>query len=209
MMNNSTTLLAGLGDAPSKRDEADRKECVAAANTNTKCDDEPMPQAADLVTALPATTREIEEFVASGGWDQPTQVFALVPTAQLLTAEPGISDQVDPDSTLTPVAQEGLPADDLADALGRIVWPEQVAGCAIVQEILVLPPAAESELPNDGEQARAAAAEHPDRQEARLAAAVLRDGGETCLMRLREADEVLQDSTMAPNLLQALHATFS
>lgn len=165
----------------------------------------------DLTTALPAVTREIEEFVAAGGWDQPTQMFALVPTQQLLSAEPDIGDQVDPESTLTPIAQEELPAQDLAEALGRILWPEQVAGCAVVQEILVLPPGAEEQLPSDGEKAREAAAEHPDRQEARLVAAVLRDGGETCVMRLRTAGEdgeVVQDSSLAPNLLGALRETF-
>lgn len=165
----------------------------------------------DLTTALPAVTREIEEFVAAGGWDQPTQMFALVPTQQLLSAEPDLGDQIDPESTLTPIAQEELPSEDLAEALGRILWPEQVAGCAVVQEILVLPPGAEEQLPSDGEKAREAAAEHPDRQEARLVAAVLRDGGETCVMRLRtsgEDGEVVQDASLAPNLLSALRETF-
>ena len=74
----------------------------------------------DLAAALPAAAREIEEFVASNGWDQPTQVFALVPTAELLAAEPGLADQLDPGSPLTPIAQDSLPAEDLAEALGRI-----------------------------------------------------------------------------------------
>jgi hypothetical protein len=165
----------------------------------------------DLTAALPAVTREIEEFVAAAGWDQPVQMFALVPTQQLLSAEPDIGDQIDPESTLTPIAQEELPSEDLAEALARILWPEQVAGCAVVQEILVLPPGAEEQLPADGEKAREAAAEHPERQEARLVAAVLRDGGETCLMRLRtpgEDGEVVQDASLAPNLLSALRETF-
>lgn len=178
-----------------------------------QCDDGPMPAEApeDLTAALPAVTREIEEFVAAAGWDQPVQMFALVPTQQLLSAEPDIGDQIDPESTLTPIAQEELPSEDLAEALARILWPEQVAGCAVVQEILVLPPGAEEQLPADGEKAREAAAEHPERQEARLVAAVLRDGGETCLMRLRtpgEDGEVVQDASLAPNLLSALRETF-
>lgn len=181
-----------------------------------RCDDGPMSpdSAEEMATVLPTATREIEEFVAAAGWDQPTQVFALVPTRDLLAADPNLADQVDQDSLLTPIAQDALPADDLADALGRIVWPEQVAGCALVQEILVLPPSAEEELPSEGEQARKAAAEHPERQEARLVAAVLRAGGEACVMRLRAGDdeesgEVLQDASLAPNLLTALRQTFS
>lgn len=168
-----------------------------------------MPDTTDLAAALPAAAREIEDFVATGGWDQPTQIFALIPTEELLAAEPQLADQVDAGSPLTPVAQDRLPSEDLGEALARIVWPERVAGCAIVQEIVVLPPEAEAELPSDGERAREAAAAHPERQEARLVAAVLRDGGETCLMHLRSADEKLQDPTLAPNLIKALRATFS
>ncbi|WP_263254052.1 PPA1309 family protein [Saccharopolyspora rosea] len=166
----------------------------------------------DLAAALPAAAREIEEFVASNGWDQPTQVFALVPTAELLAAEPGLADQLDPGSPLTPIAQDSLPAEDLAEALGRIEWPDQVSGCALVQEIVVLPPEAEAGLPADADEARRVAAEHPDRHEARLVAAVLRGGGETCVMRLRSADqeaEVIQDPSLAPNLITALRATFA
>ncbi|MFR9732198.1 PPA1309 family protein [Saccharopolyspora sp. MS10] len=166
----------------------------------------------DLAAALPGAAREIEEFVAAAGWDQPTQVFALVPTAQLIAAEPNLAAELDAGSPLTPIAQDSLPAEDLAEALSRIVWPEQVAGCALVQEIVVLPPEAESALPAEDEQARRAAAEHPDRQEARLVAAVLRTGSETCALRLRQSGddgEVVQDPSLAPNLLHALHQTFS
>ncbi|KAA5837189.1 PPA1309 family protein [Saccharopolyspora hirsuta] len=174
-----------------------------------------MPQTPeqDLTAALPPAAREIEEFVAAAGWDQPTQVFALVPTQLLLAAEPGLADQLDPESALTPIAQDSLPAEDLAEALGRIEWPEQVAGCALVQEIVVLPPEAEAGLPSDAEAARKAAAEHPERREARLVAAVLRDGGEACVMRLRaegaEQGELIEDRSLAPNLVTALHATFA
>lgn len=166
-----------------------------------------------MAAALPATTREIEEFVAAAGWDQPTQVFALVDTAELLATDPNLADQLDPGTPLTPIAQDSMPADDLAEALARIAWPPQVVGCALVQEIVVLPPNAEEELPKEGEAARKAAAEHPERREARLVAAVLREGAEACLMRLRETDEepgeLLQDPSLAPNLLNALKETFS
>lgn len=180
-----------------------------------------MPPAEEMAAALPAAAREIEEFIASAGWDQPTQMFALVDTQELLRSEPGIDDRVDAESTLTPIAQDELPSEDLAEALTRIVWPERVVGCALAQEIVVLPPEAEQELPADDEAARNAAAEDPRRHEARLVAAVLRDGTETCVMRVRpnERDEigdgdpseeqVVQDSELAPNLLRALHQTFA
>ena len=124
----------------------------------------------ELAAALPASAREIEEFVAAAGWDQPAQIFALVPTAELLQREPNLAEELDEAAPLTPIAQDSLPSEDLAEALGRIAWPEQVAGCALVQEIVVLPPEAEAELPSEADQARRTAAEHPERQEARLVA---------------------------------------
>ena len=168
--------------------------------------------------------REVEEFVASGGWDQPPQLFALVPTAALLDEQPELAGQLDSSSPLTPVAQESLPEGDLGDALARIAWPELVLGCALVQEIIVLPPDAEADLPGtaevDAERLRRAAADHPQRTEARLVAAVLREGGVACVMRLRGGkhanhestdedvvDEIIEHPELAPNLVEALKAT--
>ncbi|HEY0639309.1 MAG TPA: PPA1309 family protein [Pseudonocardiaceae bacterium] len=172
---------------------------------------------ADLAAALPEAAREIEDFVSTGGWDQPPQLFALVPTAELIAAEPALAGQVDPLSPLTPVAQEPLRG-ALDDALAGIAWPRGVAGCAVVQEIAVLPPDAEAAIEIDGvseaDMVRAAAA-HPRRREARLVAAVLRDGVGACVLRLRAADEsedaveeLVERPDLAPNLLAALHDTF-
>jgi hypothetical protein len=174
------------------------------------------------ISGVAAVAREVEEFVASAGWDQPAQLFALVPTEELLRQEPDLAGQLDAASPLTPVAQDELPKGDLAEALGQIAWPEVVVGCAVAQEIIVLPPSAEAELPAGGtdvERLRQAAADHPDRTEARLVAAVLRDGPAACVMRLRgytvapddesgEAlDEVIEHPDLAPNLVEALRAT--
>jgi hypothetical protein len=174
---------------------------------------------AQVVAAL---AREVEEFVAAGGWDQPPQLFALVPTEALLREQPELADRLDAVSPLTPVAQEALPEGDLAEALGHIAWPEVVAGCALAQEIIVLPPSAEAELPNgdiaDIGRLRQAAADHPDRTEARLVAAVLREGPAACVLRLRgradpagiePADEIVEHPELAPNLIDALRATLN
>jgi hypothetical protein len=186
-----------------------------------QCDDgrmsEPQPTASMLSQALPATAREVEEFVAGGGWDQQPQLFALVATATLLASQPELADQLDAQTVLTPVTQEALPAGELDAALASIEWPDSVAGCALAQEIVVLPPEAEArlgELPDDPAQARRVAARHPQRREARLVAAVLRDGVGACVLRLRansgddqEHEEIVQDPQLAPNLLRALLAT--
>ena len=93
--------------------------------------------------ALPAVAREVEEFVSTAGWNQPPQLFALVPTADLLAQQPELAGQLDPvASPLTPIAQDALPSDELDKALAGIVWPDVVHGCALAQEIVVLPPEA-------------------------------------------------------------------
>jgi len=173
-----------------------------------------------LATALPDAVRDVEQFVSSAGWDQPPQLFALVRTSELLAAEPGMSERLDASAPLTPVAQEPLPQGDLDAALATIMWPPAVAGCAAALQIVVLPPDAESALAAKSEQAgsldsamiKRLAAEHPMRREAWLVAAVLRDGSGACVLRLRgdtgAADELVEHPDLAPNLLDALRATF-
>jgi hypothetical protein len=165
--------------------------------------------------------REIEDFVAAAGWDQQPQLFALVATTTLLAGQPELADQLDAQTPLTPVAQDALPTGELDVALAGIEWPDSVAGCALAQEIVVLPPGAEAglgELPDDPGHARQVAAGHPQRREGRLVAAVLRDGVGACVLRLRAnsrdgsgddrgCDDVVEDPHLAPNLLRALLAT--
>lgn len=169
---------------------------------------------AELAHSLPEVAREIEDFVAAGGWDQPPQLFALVATAELLAAEPGIAAQVDAGAPLTPIAQEPLADAALDEALAAIAWPDGVAGCAVVQEVAVLPPTVEAELEASGEAPEEIiklAATHPARREARLVAAVLRDGPGACVMRLRGGEDLLEELVehpdLAPNLVEALRDT--
>ena len=110
------------------------------------------------------------------------------------------------------MAQDALPTEDLAEALAGIMWPDAVQGCAIAQEIVVLPPEVEETLPagqdqGDTDVLKRIAAEHPQRREARLVAAVLRDGTAACVLRIRGTDgddEVVEHPELAPNLTDAL-----
>ena len=73
------------------------------------------------------------------------------------------------------------------------------------------PPEAERDLPGDADAAVEALAQHPDRQDVRLVAAVLRDGTSVCLIRQRahDADDaVATGPDLAPGLVAALRATF-
>ena len=108
--------------------------------------------------------------------------------------------------------QEDLPqAGGLEELLARIAWPEQVAGCAVAVERIVVPPDAERALPEDDEAALRAVAEHPGRADVRLLVAVTRDGSARCLLRQREHDSddrVALGDDIAPGLVHALRATF-
>ncbi|HLZ38019.1 MAG TPA: PPA1309 family protein [Mycobacteriales bacterium] len=159
---------------------------------------------------------EIERHVSEHGWDQPPRLYALVPTAELIEAEPelaahlGLPPDAGPEA-LTPVEQEPLPADaPLDDTLARIAWPEQVSGCALVQEVLMLPPEAEEQAPADADVAGWAAA-HPLRRDVRLVVGVLRDGSREATVRVRAAgdgeDGVLSGPDLVPGLADALAAT--
>ena len=185
---------------------------------------------AELVLAR--SVREVAEFADGEGWGRPPQMFALVPTSDLVAAEPGLLDQLDEGNELTPVAQEAFPGDvtggsmALDEFLATTTWPPAVEGCVLVQEIVVLPPDAESTLDDALEPlladhdaadaaARAAAESHPERREARLLAAVLRNGASLCLLQLRPADDeefgeldLRTYPNLAPNLVEALHHTF-
>lgn len=186
--------------------------------------------------ALGRALRDVTEFVDAAGWGQPPMLFALVPTEVLAQTDPDLVDTQD-DSELSPIAQEQLPLSDdpdtqeqeLEHVLATTSWPEAVAGCALVQEIIVLPPTASDDLDDafepllaDPEAADAAAREtarsHPEQQQARLIAGALREGPRLALLQLRDPDdlddgnpsgrlELLSHPDLAPGLLEALAAT--
>jgi hypothetical protein len=102
--------------------------------------------------ALAAAVLEIENHIATGGWDQPARLYALVPTAELVEKEPFLAhamglDEAAEQGSFTPVEQEAIGSDaDLEGKLATISWPPGVAGCAAVVERLVLPPAADARV---------------------------------------------------------------
>jgi hypothetical protein len=170
----------------------------------------------DVDPALAAAVLEIESHLADGGWDQPSRLYALVDTAQLVVHEPGLAadlglDQPAEQGSLTPVEQDGLdPGRQLEEQLPTISWPAQVAGCAAVVERLVLPPDADSELPDDPDAAARFASEHPGRQEVRIVAGVTRHGATYCAVRTRAHDEdasVMGGVDLVPSLLDLLRGT--
>lgn len=184
-------------------------------------EDEPMPDhgdqdAADADPVLATAVREIEAHAAEDGWDQPSRLYALVPTADLLAREPGLAaamgiDDVSAAGSLTPVEQDHTPVDRaLEEVLQQIMWPAEVFGCAAVVERLVLPPDADEQIPDDPAEAQEFAASHPDRQEVRIVAAATRGGSTYCALRFRSHDEpssVVESPDLVPALLELLLST--
>ena len=167
-----------------------------------------------MTELLQETLVEIERHVAGSGWDQPPQLFALARTAELLEREPDFAAQLGlgaselPVGALTPVEQDPLPDGPLDESLAQVGWPEEVAGCALVQEVVMLPPEVEESMPRHAD-VLDWATDHPERREARLGVAVLRDGSRACTLRLRgrDEDELLVGPDLAPALADALAAT--
>jgi hypothetical protein len=173
--------------------------------------------AGDPYLQLARAVSEIEEHVAGDGWDQSPRLFALAPTSDLLSREPTLADQLGVDGggaapgQLTPVEQE-LPERQLEDVLATIEWPATVVGCALAVERIVLPPGAENSMPSRTAEAAAWAARHPDRADVRLVVAVMRDGARSSVLRVRGHDDrgdLLRDPDLAPELAEALAATFA
>ena len=165
---------------------------------------------------LVVAVREIEEHAAGQGWDQPARLYALVPTGDLLLREPGLAavlgiEEDTAGESLTPVEQEARAPDESVErTLEQIIWPDEVAGCAVVMERLVLPPSADGQVPDDEPAALEYAADHPDRQEVRIVAAALRGGGTFCALRLRAHDDafsVVESPDLVPALLEWLSST--
>jgi hypothetical protein len=162
---------------------------------------------------LLAAVLDIEAHVDSDGWDQPALLFALVPTDEVRRDNPELARQLgvnDGGPALTTFEQEAPPDDEpLDEFLGRIEWPEQIVGAAVVVERIVLPPDAEAALADRPDAATVARA-HPDARDMRIVAAVSRRGQRMCALRLRGADDdsVLTWPDLVPGLCDALAATF-
>jgi hypothetical protein len=171
---------------------------------------------------LLAAALDIERHVASQGWDQPTLLFALVPTDHVRTAQPGLAAQLgvlDGGPALTTFEQPAPPDDEELDVfLARIEWPPEIVGAALVVERIVLPPEAEAAVA-DRPDAATVAREHPAAQDMRIVVAVTKDGQQMSVLRLRGApgadgvpddseDAVLTGHDLVPGLAEALIATF-
>jgi hypothetical protein len=160
---------------------------------------------------------EVERHASESGWDQPSRLFALVPTVELAAAEPELAAELgiaDASADLyTPVEQElDDQAESLEGLLERIAWPPAVVGAVAVVERLVLPPEAEESVPDDPAEAGAFAQAHPGREDVRIAVGVLRAGQTHCVVRMRAHDSddaLVHGPDVVPGLVRALRETLT
>lgn len=160
--------------------------------------------------ALVAALLEVERHVAEAGWDQPARLFALVPTAELIAAEPSLAAQLGADHLpghLSSIEQEGFhEGRDLVSALAHIAWPPSVTGCALAVERSFLAAGLEGQIPDEG--AAEFVATHPDRHDVRVVAGAVRGGARHSVARLRKQPaELLGGAALVPGLAAALATT--
>lgn len=170
--------------------------------------------------ALANVVHDIELAASRAGWDHAPSLYALVPTKDLLEQHDVPADIADQlrrgwDGTgahLSAIIQEDLPEDDLEEVLGRLAWPDSVAGAALTVERIIVPPEVEEQAPADPEAAVEFISNHPERQDVRLAAGVLRSGESWTAVRARafdQDDKVGSGTNLVPGLVEALHASFA
>ncbi len=163
--------------------------------------------------ALVAALMEIERHVAGIGWDQPARLFALVPTSELISAEPQLAEHltggIEPQpGQLSAIEQDGFAGgSDLGEALARIAWPATVAGVALSLERFFLPGAADAGL-GEGAAASEQVRTHPGREEIRVVAGAVRGGHSYGVARIRShPDDLLSGTDLVPGLAAALART--
>ncbi|MFT3970253.1 MAG: PPA1309 family protein [Micropruina sp.] len=163
--------------------------------------------------ALVAALMDIERHVGGVGWDQPARLFALVPTTELIAAEPQLAEHLtgglEPQpGHLSAIEQDGFASGaDLGEALGRIAWPETVAGVALSLERFFLPGAMDAGL-GEGAAASDTVRTNPDRQEIRVVVGATRAGDSYGVARIRShPDDLLSSIDLVPGLAAALART--
>jgi hypothetical protein len=153
---------------------------------------------------------EAESSRARDGWGKPPQLYALVAKAAFLRTEPDLAAEIGeaPEESLIPIKQEPLPAGEPLEVLAGVHWPDDVTGCVLVTELVVLPPQTAGQAPPDPDELERWARRQPGNRPARLAVGVSRDGDYACILRREGDDSVEFDPGLADDLVTALLETF-
>lgn len=171
------------------------------------------PETGQTTEALAAALVEIERHVGNFGWDQPARLFALVPTAHLLATEPSLKGQLRQSmpGAFSSIEQEDFRSStDLLTDLTHLSWPQTVHGVALATERSFLTTEFEADIPDDPAAAADYVANHPNRQDIRVVAGVLRGGQSRTVARLKtNPQDLLMGEDLVPALTKALHYTLT
>jgi hypothetical protein len=180
------------------------------AGTRTSSGEIRVTEVTDPTHPLALAVLEAESNRARDGWSKPPQLYALVPKAAVIATDPELDAEIReaPEDSLIPIKQRDLPPGEPLEVLAGVHWPDDVTGCVLVTEVVVLPPEAEGEAPPDPEKIEQWATRRPDGRPARLAVGVSRDGDYACILRLQGDDSVQFDPRLADDLVTALLGTF-
>lgn len=190
-----------------------------ANDPNSEGADQESPSVTTKQRALRAVVSEIENGAARVGWDRPPSIYALVPTAQLMTTPEVPADVLadletawdGSDSHLSAILQESVAGDELEELLPKLAWPDSVWGAALTVERVIVPPAVEEAAPEDPDEALAFISNHPLATDVRLTIGVTREGDSWCAIRTRAFDDagnVGTGETLVPSLVEALQIGF-
>lgn len=159
--------------------------------------------------ALASAVIDVECHAATKGWGCRPQLYALTRKKTIRSPTPKVAAVLHGkrDDALISIEQDPLPPGEPDKVLATIGWTEEVEGCVLVTELLILPPGAEKEAPREPGAAEKWAASRPDRKKARLAVGVLRDGSYTCCLQLENEQELIVAPELADDLVAALFAT--
>lgn len=173
----------------------------------------PGPERADLPHAdLLQVAQETEQHVAADGWGQRERVFALVPTADLVAAEPSLAEALAGAGRYSSIEQELPEGVELEEYLGRLAWPRSVTGCALAVERLRAAPAAEGQTADEaGDTASEGGAGDtaPGTEPVRLVVVATREGERFTLVRFaaHDSDDAVAVGAEVGTDLQAALAT--
>ncbi len=163
--------------------------------------------------ALTAAVVETGRHAAGKDWGQPPQLYALAKRAVLDPLSPGLPPEVRDASedSLIPIEQDALPEGQPADVLASVHWPNEVAGCALVTEVIMLPQDARKDAPDGQAATEKWATDHPKGHKARLTVGVLRDGRYACCLQLHGEEELVIGESLSDatdDVVAALLGTF-
>ncbi|MDO5746102.1 MAG: PPA1309 family protein [Actinomycetaceae bacterium] len=152
------------------------------------------------ITEFHLCLENIERELAQLGWDQAPALFALVNNQWLLESIPDSDDTpsedrqlreslLDNPGAMTAVLQDSHEDMEIEELINLIVFPEHVVGAALSIERIVVPPSVSDQAPDDPEKRDDFLMNHPQRDDIRVVAGVLRSGEKWCVIRSRSYDK--------------------